>query len=66
LFFLDSERPPKKKKLKINVHRPVRTRVKYDDEGNIIPPLASVAEKVASEAVVDKDKSMFMFYFNCA
>ncbi|GJN32464.1 hypothetical protein PR202_gb20978 [Eleusine coracana subsp. coracana] len=45
-----------RKKLKINVHRPVGTRVKYDDEGNIIPPLASVAEEVASEAVVDKDK----------
>ncbi|KAK3127168.1 hypothetical protein QOZ80_7AG0569290 [Eleusine coracana subsp. coracana] len=49
-------RPSKKKKLKINVHRPVGTRVKYDDEGNIIPPLASVAEEVALEAVVDKDK----------
>ncbi|GJN11618.1 hypothetical protein PR202_ga29819 [Eleusine coracana subsp. coracana] len=46
----------RKKKLKINVHRPVGTRVKYDDEGNIIPPLASVAEEVALEAVVDKDK----------
>ncbi|XP_062187082.1 DEAD-box ATP-dependent RNA helicase 32-like [Phragmites australis] len=49
-------RPLKKKKLKINVHRPVGTRVKYDDEGNAIPPLASVAEEVASEAVVHKDK----------
>ncbi|KAL6657954.1 hypothetical protein ACP70R_005734 [Stipagrostis hirtigluma subsp. patula] len=50
------ERPVKKKKLKINVHRPVGTRVKYDDEGNAIPPLASVAEEVSSEAVVHKDK----------
>ncbi|KAL6840620.1 hypothetical protein ACP4OV_029484 [Aristida adscensionis] len=49
-------RPLKKKKLKINVHRPVGTRVKYDDEGNTIPPLASVAEEVSSEAVVHKDK----------
>lgn len=49
-------RPLKKKKLKINVHRPVGTRVKYDDEGNAIPPLASVAEEVASEPVVHKDK----------
>lgn len=32
------------------------TRVKYDDDGNAIPPLASVAEEVASEAVVHKDK----------
>ncbi|WVZ66094.1 hypothetical protein U9M48_015368 [Paspalum notatum var. saurae] len=49
-------RPLKKKKLKINIHRPVGTRVKYDDEGNAIPPLASVAEEVASEPVVHKDK----------
>ncbi|XP_062190411.1 DEAD-box ATP-dependent RNA helicase 32-like [Phragmites australis] len=49
-------RPLKKKKLKINVHRPMGTRVKYDDDGNAIPPLASVAEEVASEAVVHKDK----------
>jgi ATP-dependent RNA helicase DDX10/DBP4 len=49
----------RKKKLKINVHRPVGTRVKYDDEGNAIPPLASVAEEVASEPVVHKDKSLF-------
>ncbi|CAD6223652.1 unnamed protein product [Miscanthus lutarioriparius] len=50
------ERPFKKKKLKINVHRPSGTRVKYDDEGNVIPPLASVAEEVALEPVVHKDK----------
>ncbi|RCV13260.1 hypothetical protein SETIT_2G332500v2 [Setaria italica] len=49
-------KPLKKKKLKINVHRPVGTRVKYDDEGNIIPPLASLAEEVALEPVVHKDK----------
>ncbi|CAN6175581.1 unnamed protein product [Urochloa humidicola] len=49
-------KPMKKKKLKINVHRPMGTRVKYDDEGNTIPPLASVAEEVASEPVVHKDK----------
>ncbi|CAL5072458.1 unnamed protein product [Urochloa decumbens] len=49
-------KPLKKKKLKINVHRPMGTRVKYDDEGNTIPPLASVAEELASEPVVHKDK----------
>ncbi|TKW35008.1 hypothetical protein SEVIR_2G343100v4 [Setaria viridis] len=49
-------KPLKKKKLKINVHRPMGTRVKYDDEGNIIPPLASLAEEVALEPVVHKDK----------
>ncbi|ONM24057.1 DEAD-box ATP-dependent RNA helicase 32 [Zea mays] len=50
------ERPFKKKKLKINVNRPSGTRVKYDDEGNAIPPLASVAEEVSLEPVVHKDK----------
>nr|CAB3454451.1 unnamed protein product [Digitaria exilis] len=49
-------KPLKKKKLKINVHRPLGTRVKYDDEGNAIPPLASIAEEVASEPVVHMDK----------
>lgn len=49
-------RPLKRKKLKINVHRPVGTRVKYDDEGNAIPPLASIAEEVGSEEVIHKDK----------
>lgn len=49
-------RPSKRKKLKINVHRPVGTRVKYDDEGNAIPPLASIAEEVGSEEVIHKDK----------
>lgn len=33
----------KKKKLKINVHRPVGTRVVFDEEGNTLPPLARVA-----------------------
>ncbi|KAF4350989.1 hypothetical protein F8388_021696 [Cannabis sativa] len=33
----------KKKKLKINVHRPVGTRVVFDEEGNSLPPLARVA-----------------------
>lgn len=50
------ERPFKKKKLKINVNRPSGTRVKYDDEGNAIPPLASVAEEVSLEPVAHKDK----------
>uniref|UniRef100_A0A1D1YXK1 DEAD-box ATP-dependent RNA helicase 32 n=1 Tax=Anthurium amnicola TaxID=1678845 RepID=A0A1D1YXK1_9ARAE len=34
----------KKKKLKINMHRPIGTRVVFDDEGNTLPPLASLAE----------------------
>ncbi|BAF21701.1 Os07g0517000, partial [Oryza sativa Japonica Group] len=46
----------KKKKLKINVHRPLGTRVKFDDEGHTIPPFASIAEEVGSGDVIDKDK----------
>lgn len=34
----------KKKKLKINVHRPTGTRVVFDEEGNALAPLARVAE----------------------
>ncbi|XP_009795697.1 DEAD-box ATP-dependent RNA helicase 32-like [Nicotiana tabacum] len=34
----------KKKKLKINVHRPVGTRVVFDEEGNTLPPLARLAD----------------------
>ncbi len=52
----------KKKKLKINVHRPLGTRVKFDDEGHTIPPLASIAEEVGSGDVIDKDKSMFIIF----
>ncbi|KAL5101327.1 hypothetical protein RYX36_005654 [Vicia faba] len=33
----------KKKKLKINVHRPLGSRVVFDDEGNTLPPLARIA-----------------------
>ncbi|KAL5198135.1 hypothetical protein ABZP36_001647 [Zizania latifolia] len=49
-------KPLKKKKLKINVHRPLGTRVKFDDEGNTMPPLASIAGEVATEDVIDKEK----------
>ncbi|KAF5178599.1 Atp-dependent rna helicase dbp4 [Thalictrum thalictroides] len=33
----------KKKKLKINIHRPVGTRVVFDEEGNTLAPLAAFA-----------------------
>ncbi|KAG7031407.1 DEAD-box ATP-dependent RNA helicase 32 [Cucurbita argyrosperma subsp. argyrosperma] len=47
----------KKKKLKINVHRPLGTRVSFDDEGNPLAPLAKLADiKSSNETfVVDKD-----------
>ncbi|WJX59476.1 DEAD-box ATP-dependent RNA helicase 32 [Trifolium repens] len=34
----------KKKKLKINLHRPLGNRVVFDDEGNTLPPLATIAD----------------------
>ncbi|KEH28420.1 DEAD-box ATP-dependent RNA helicase-like protein [Medicago truncatula] len=34
----------KKKKLKINTHRPLGSRVVFDDEGNTLPPLARIAD----------------------
>ncbi|EEF39382.1 dead box ATP-dependent RNA helicase, putative [Ricinus communis] len=39
----------KKKKLKINIHRPVGTRVVFDEEGNTLPPLARVADAKNSD-----------------
>ncbi|XP_039131269.1 LOW QUALITY PROTEIN: DEAD-box ATP-dependent RNA helicase 32 [Dioscorea cayenensis subsp. rotundata] len=47
---------PKKKKLKINVLRPIGTRIKYDDEGNIIPPLAALADTQHVDVLVRLDK----------
>ncbi|KAG1347345.1 DEAD-box ATP-dependent RNA helicase 32 [Cocos nucifera] len=46
----------KKKKLKINVHRPLGTRVKYDDEGNVIPPLAALADMNTGDGALHPDK----------
>ncbi|XP_008796096.2 DEAD-box ATP-dependent RNA helicase 32 [Phoenix dactylifera] len=46
----------KKKKLKINVHRPLGTRVKYDEEGNVIPPLAVLADMDSGDGALHPDK----------
>ncbi|KVI10339.1 DNA/RNA helicase, DEAD/DEAH box type, N-terminal [Cynara cardunculus var. scolymus] len=43
---LPTTRVLKKKKLKINVHRPVGTRVVFDEEGNTLPPLATLADMI--------------------
>ncbi|XP_024968303.1 DEAD-box ATP-dependent RNA helicase 32 isoform X2 [Cynara cardunculus var. scolymus] len=56
---LPTTRVLKKKKLKINVHRPVGTRVVFDEEGNTLPPLATLADMSATDsALLDKDKVM--------
>lgn len=44
----------KKKKLKINVHRPVGTRVVFDEEGNTQAPLAMLADKASGEILFDQ------------
>ncbi|KAM2968843.1 hypothetical protein FF2_016018 [Malus domestica] len=44
----------KKKKLKINIHRPVGTRVVFDDEGNSLPPLAGLADINNARAPLDQ------------
>ena len=56
--YRNATRVLKKKKLKINMHRPVGTRVVFDDEGNTLPPLATLADSNAgSDSVkLDKDK----------
>ncbi|KAJ4971445.1 hypothetical protein NE237_004544 [Protea cynaroides] len=46
----------KKKKLKINVHRPIGTRVIFDEEGNTLPPLAALAEKSSTDGLLQVDK----------
>ncbi|KAF8023740.1 hypothetical protein BT93_F1049 [Corymbia citriodora subsp. variegata] len=46
----------KKKKLKINVNRPVGSRVVFDDEGNTLPPLARIAETQSSDGALLLDK----------
>ncbi|KAG0500650.1 hypothetical protein HPP92_000722 [Vanilla planifolia] len=46
----------KKKKLKINVHRPLGTRLKYDDNGNQIAPLAAFAVMENADSVLQPEK----------
>ncbi|XP_020674232.1 DEAD-box ATP-dependent RNA helicase 32 isoform X2 [Dendrobium catenatum] len=46
----------KKKKLKINVHRPVGTRVKYDDDGNQVAPLAAFAITEGADTILEPEK----------
>ncbi|KAF8409551.1 hypothetical protein HHK36_005629 [Tetracentron sinense] len=44
-----------KKKLKINVHRPVGTRIVFDEEGNTLPPLAALADTKAGNGLLQLD-----------
>ncbi|KAK9057057.1 hypothetical protein SSX86_024424 [Deinandra increscens subsp. villosa] len=59
---LPTTRLLKKKKLKINVHRPVGTRVVFDEEGNTLPPLARLADiSTTDSALLDKSKVLDRF-----
>ncbi|KAK6269668.1 hypothetical protein POUND7_006773 [Theobroma cacao] len=46
----------KKKKLKINVHRPLGTRVVFDEEGNTQTPFAMLGDKKSGNILLDQDK----------
>nr|KYP73396.1 DEAD-box ATP-dependent RNA helicase 32 [Cajanus cajan] len=53
----------KKKKLKINVHRPVGTRVVFDDEGNTLPPLARIADTQSGKETMLLDPEQKAEYY---
>ncbi|KAL8033575.1 hypothetical protein ABFX02_13G168200 [Erythranthe guttata] len=55
-YAMTGTRVLKKKKLKINMHRPVGTRVVFDDEGNTLPPLARLADTISDSSKLDKSK----------
>ncbi|KAJ0267085.1 DEAD-box ATP-dependent RNA helicase 32 [Hirschfeldia incana] len=48
-------RVSKNKKLKISQHRPSGTRVKFDEEGNPVAPLAIVAATTGTEVALDEE-----------
>lgn len=54
-------RVSKKKKLKINLHRPFGTRVKFDDDGIVIPPLAALADTQTVDSSVHLDAGQFLY-----
>lgn len=57
LNFRPGTRVSKTKKLKISQHRPSGTRVKFDEEGNPVAPLAVVAAATETEVALDEGKS---------
>lgn len=49
----------KKKKLKININRPVGTRVVFDEEGNTLLPLAKLADTKNVSGLLDQIEGMY-------
>ena len=63
-YFRPVTRIGKKKKLKINIHRPAGTRVVFDEEGSTLPPLATIADMSGGGSpVMDKEKGQ---HFSCS
>ncbi|CAN8301874.1 unnamed protein product [Cochlearia groenlandica] len=58
---MQATRVLKKKKLKINLHRPIGSRVKFDEEGNPLAPLAGIAVTGETEVALDEEKKMDNF-----
>ncbi|KAF8092364.1 hypothetical protein N665_0416s0020 [Sinapis alba] len=54
-FPMPGTRVSKNKKLKISQHRPSGTRVKFDEEGNPVAPLAIVAATTETEMALDEE-----------
>ncbi|XP_062169941.1 DEAD-box ATP-dependent RNA helicase 32 [Alnus glutinosa] len=54
----------KKKKLKINVHRPTGTRVVFDEEGNAVAPLAMVADTKSGNESFQIDQGKKKEYYS--
>lgn len=54
LSFRPGTRVSKKKKLKISLHRPSGSRVKFDEEGNPLAPLARLAATTQTEVFLDE------------
>ncbi|KFK27102.1 hypothetical protein AALP_AA8G334600 [Arabis alpina] len=52
---MQGTRVSKKKKLKINPDRPSGSRVKFDEEGNSMAPLARLAATTQTEVALDKE-----------
>ena len=47
----------KKKKMKINLHQPLGTRLKFDEDGDTIPPLAAaIADTKSGDGMLQIDK----------
>ena len=57
LSFRPGTRVSKNKTLKISQHRPSGSRVKFDEEGNPVAPLAIVAATTETEVALDEGKA---------